>query len=331
MIIEKFPFIEAEGDNFQVGLAIGGQLKKQIGEYLAEQREQLGDRFEKVIAESTVSLAQVTIKYHKYIEELEGIAAGAQVPFIELFLANNREISGLGPPQPTRCTIIGIPTVDGYLIGHNEDWLPNKEKYLFMLDVKINGVRITGLSYCYELVGGSIAINNFGLIQAVNELLHYEGGGKPSGIPKNFIARAILDCRSLEQAESIIETIPRAGGFNHVLVQDKRLWNFETSARKFSVQKIRDMGYAHTNHYITEELRGLDRGTQESRERLTKVQSRLSKIKDTADIMELLSDRENPPICRENTNGSVIIDVRNKIIYVAYGQPTPEGYYQIEI
>lgn len=330
MQIKKFPIVKAKGTNYEVGFAIGFQLKTVISEYLVEQRKFLGNLLQQKILESELFLDQAEHYFPKFIEELRGMSEGANVNLKELILANFREISDLGPAQPTRCTILGIPGDNGYILGHNEDWLVDTEKYLYILDATINGVKITGLGYCYELIGGSVAINGYGLIEAVNELLHYEGGGKPTGVPKNFIARAILDCKTLQEAELIIQQIPRAGGFNHVVVYDNQLWNFETSARKFATQKIVNEAYVHTNHYVTPELMGLDRGTEESRSRLNKVKSQISTVKSISEIKNLLSDREEPSICRDNTIGSVIIDVKHKI-YVAYGKPSIDNYYEIAL
>lgn len=330
MATERFPVVKAKGSHYGVGFSIGRQFKLIIAEYLGQQHQQLGKGFAVAIAESAIHLAQVVRYFPAYIEELEGIASGAGVPFVELFLANDREIFGLGP-QSTRCTIVGVARNKGYLLGHNEDWLPGAGKYLYILDAEIEGMKIWGLNYCYELVGGAVAMNGHGLIQAVNELLHYDGIGRSLGVPKNFIARAILDCRTLEEAERIIVTIPRAGGFNHVVVIGSRLWNFETSARKFATEKISDRSYVHTNHYLTASLKGLDRGTRESKERLAKAQSLLGQTKTTIDMMRLLSNRATPAICRDNTIGSIVIDAPGGAIYVAVGQPTPDSYYQIKI
>lgn len=48
-------------------------------------------------------------------------------------------------------------------------------------------------------------------------------------------------------------------------------------------------------------------------------------------MKRILSDRNDPKICREGTIGSVIFDTFNKTNHIAYGQPTPESYYKISI
>lgn len=327
--MKQFPIVKASGSNYEVGVAIGKTMREKVKKVLANSQAIFKEDFQIRIQQSK-SYQQETLKHFpQYMEELHGIAKGAGVSFDELFLSNNREVADFNPfvLDPNHCTIVGIPNKDGYLLGHNEDWDASSLPLLYLLDATINGTRIFGLNYANNIIGDSIALNGYGLAQAVNELFHQDA---KLGVPKNFVARAILDCKTLEEAEEIMRTIPRAAGFNHVLVQEKRLWNIESSAKEHAIEKIEDEAYVHTNHYLTQ-LKRIDKGNEESRVRYTKVKKLLAGINSVGDMKRVLSDQSDPPVCRAGTIGSVIIDTGRKIAHIAYGQPTQEGYTEYSI
>ena len=287
--------------------------------FLTDNKKTFEKDFARYLEESRLFLIQTVKYFPQYIEELRGIADGAKVSFEELFLANNREVVDFDSEtiDPGHCTIIGIPKDNGYLVGHNEDWSKEALHELYIADVTIDGVKIFGLNYAHHIIGDSVAINGYGLIQAVNELKHED---EQVGVTKNFFARAILDCKTLEEAEELMQRIPRASGFNHVLVQGTRLWNIESSAKEFVIEKIDGQKYVHTNHYLTE-LKRIDKGNKESVIRYEKVKQLLSGIHTIDDIKRLLSDRTDPKICRDGTIGSVIFDPMTQTAHIAYGQP----------
>ncbi|MDO8452036.1 MAG: C45 family peptidase [bacterium] len=322
--LKQFPVVKASGSHYEVGVAIGQSLAKPIADLLRMNAFIFEESYENYLEEITPFLGQARTYFPKYIEELRGIANGAGVSFEELFLANNREVADYNPNllSGNHCTIIGIPVEHGYLVGHNEDWSQSARAFLYVLDAVIDGNHIFGLNYAHEIMGSSVGINGWGLVQAINELSHQ---GSQLGVPKNFIARAILDCRTLEEAERIMETIPRAAGFNHVLVAGQRLWNIESSATDYVIEKIAHSRYVHTNHYVTR-LRGIDPGNTESKNRYDKVSRGLPEIASVDDLIHMLSDRSEPVVCRPETIGSVIFDTAKKDAYVAFGQPVPESY-----
>lgn len=325
--MNQFPVVQARGSHYDVGYVIGKQLQTTIRKFIADNTKTFEKDFPRFLTESTLFFQQ-TIKYFpQYIEELRGIADGANVSLEELFLANNREVVDFDSESidPGHCTIVGIPKDKGYLVGHNEDWSMNALHQLYVADLTIDGVKIFGLNYAHHIIGDSVAVNGYGLVQAVNELSHED---EQLGIPKNFVARAMLDCKTLEEAQQLMQRIPRASGFNHVLVQGNRLWNIESSAKEFVIEKIEGQKYVHTNHYVTE-LKRIDKGNKESVARYEKAMRMLSDIGTVSDIKRLLSDTTEPRICRPSTIGSVIVDPSRHIIYIAYGKPSIDRYTQI--
>src|SRR5690606_14140046 len=129
------------------------------------------------------------------IEEMQGIADGAQVEFEDILLFNTREIYDLldeGREEDwDHCTIAATFNADGGLVGHNEDWDSEAQDELYILKAEINGLKLLALNYAGMLPGLSASMNGYGLVQCVNELHHTS---YQIGIPKVVLARAVLDC-----------------------------------------------------------------------------------------------------------------------------------------
>ncbi len=323
-IMKQFPIVRAEGSHYEVGVAIGKTMNEAIKRVITSSRAIFEKDFSTRIQQSKPFQQQARKYFPQYMDELRGIAEGADVSFDELFLSNNREVANFDPfiVDQYHCTIIGIPHQNGYFLGHNEDWDASSLSLLYILDATINGIKIFGLNYANNIIGDSVAVNGFGLVQAINELWQQDDR---LGVPKNFVARAVLDCKTLEDVENLMNTVPRAAGYNHVLIQGNRLWNIESSAKEYVIEKVEGGKYVHTNHYLTE-LKRLEKGNKESEARYKKVSNLLQNIHTVDDIKRVLSDRENPQICRPGTIGSVIFDMPNKVVHIAYGQPTLDTY-----
>ncbi len=329
----QFPIVHANGSHFEVGQAIGKQLKTHIIRLHKSNRIHYGAKFLNYLEQSK-PYQYITQKYFpEYMDEMRGIAQAADVPFDEYFLANNLEVANVDAIAHANfhCTIVGIPYKEGYILGHNEDAFAYAPADLYILDATISGTRIFGISYIDGIIGSSIATNGFGLTQAINELHNPE---KHEGVPRNFIARAVLDCKTLEDVEKLTHSIPRASGYNHVLTYGNRLWNIESTASNVEIEKVTQQKYVHTNHYITR-LKSLAPPVPPDDETITrynKVKQLLPFIETQEHIKQLLSNRNEPPICRINTIGSAIVDNTTKTVAIAYGQPTPDMYntYQLE-
>ncbi len=329
-MMKEFPIVRASGTHYEVGRAVGETMREPIVKLFSKIQLMHPDYFIRFRTQAE-ELLNVTKRYFPhYVDELRGLADGARISIDELFLSNGIELGYFGElVNADHCTVLGIPSGNGYLIGHNEDWQQDALEHLYILDATIEGIKIFGLAYDFvnTIIGDSIAVNQFGLVEAVNELHHSD---TQAGVPKAFIARVIIDCKTPEDAEMIIKTIPRRGGFNHLLVQGSRLWNIETSAKEFITEKREREKYVHTNHYLTE-LKRLDTGTITSVGRYGKAQSLLSTINTFEDIKRVLTDKVDPGICRPETIGSVIFDIPNKIAHIVYGQPTPESYVEYSL
>ena len=132
------PVIEAGGTHREVGLQIGEQCQPQIRAMLAQLREGLPAwaTWEAMLHHSNLYLAHSRAVYPQYVEELEGIADGAETPFEEIFLAMCEELweAAAWKRGCTDMAARGHATLDGStLIAHTNDLLPETEDNLVIL------------------------------------------------------------------------------------------------------------------------------------------------------------------------------------------------------
>lgn len=326
-MIKTFPYLEISGTNYEVGTAIGEMFRGKIQETIAKRKHYIRKYEEKRSQISRYAAAAKKIFPH-LVDELKGMADGGDVPFNDLFFHNCPEIydhtlewDREQAQTDEHCTIAVSCTQKGVLIGHNEDWTLDSMDELYVLKATIGETTILSLDYATFLLGSSAGINNWGLTQCINELRQTPA----IGIPKCFIARAVLDCKTLKEATNLIADIPRASGYNHVLAKENDAIDIEATAKSIDIEELKGQPYVHTNHSISKHTKKEEASASKSSlARYERANQLVRNNMTMEDMKKLLSDKENAlyPICRENiTIGSVIIEVREKIMHICHGAP----------
>lgn len=278
----------------------------------------------------------------KQWEELCGMAEGLDMPLEDVLLWNAR--GDLLHKTDDGCMTVALRHADGSRwIAHNEDGDP----FLTGLGrlVEIQSEDGPGFFFLYlpgSLPGHTFAANRAGLVQVVDNLRIMRGG---KGVPRMLLARAVLDCRSLDEAQALLNKMPRAGGFHHMLgaVGDERLLSIEATPERCSTQPVTTL-YGHTNHCIHFGARQTTQLiTTSSRERLERLDVLLLELHaqaESSQLLDILYDTEATlPMLRtdlrdpdgENTLASVIfrIDEQQCRVSVYNRERTP--CYQQEI
>ncbi len=327
--MKKFPYIEVAGSHRDIGHAIGETFQKQIKFYIQKRKTQIPHY--QTFLEKTYPYFTLTLQtFPQYMEELTAIAQAASVGVADYFFCNTREIYDIEEEKQNNkndhCTIAIANTPAGSIVGHNEDWISSSIDQLYVLKAKVNGITFLGLNYAMSLPGVSASINSYGLVQCINDLCEES----TIGVPKNFLARAILECRSLNEAESLIKQTQRASGFNHVLVQGNEIRNIEISGNDLDVQRMKHVTYVHTNHFMSHHMQQYE--TEKSPSSIFRYERAHELIRTVASVEQmksLLRDTTNTqyPICRSDaTIGSVIIEPSKRIVHVCYGPPCKGEY-----
>ncbi len=191
----------------------------------------------------------------------------------------------------------------------------------YLLKAEINGIKFITLAAKTLLAGDSAGMNTFGLCQCINEL-HSES---KVGVPKNFVARAILESKSLNAAEELIRNTPKASGFNHVLVQGHEVRNVEIAGAKIGVSSYINQPFVHTNHYLSPALQKFENfktiNSVERYERASHLTNMGMTVKDMILLLQDHRNEENPICSHDFTLGALVFDLPKKEAYVCYGTP----------
>jgi len=338
-MIRTFPYLEIKGTHTEIGHAVGEMFRGKIQETI-EDRQKMIPHYKLYRTKSEKYANAAENAYPQLMEEMKGMAEGAQVPFIDLFFHNCPEAYDKElllewdreqAETEEHCTIAVGFNDNGAIIGHNEDWGIESLDELYILKATIGETTFLGLNYATSLPGTSAAMNNWGLVQCINELYQETN----IGVPKCFISRAILESKTLGEALKTILNTKRASGYNHLLVQGDDVWDIEIAGHDIDIQKFDKTPYTHTNHCISKHMKEYQLfATKSSIARFERSRELVQPEMSFSDMKHLLSDTNNEkyPICRENvTIGSVIIEPKSFTVHICYGLPSTGTFIPYEV
>lgn len=217
------PVIYTRGTHYDVGYDVGRTFASLIHSLL-EIYGNLNDIY--IPAYNTIegkkayddTLESVKKNFPQYIEELQGTADGAKVPFYKLFLLHMDDITPkacgrIGNKEAVGCSTVCVNQENAEVLGHTEDALSEILNHFYIVSAHIIsdesrgrwGVKeekFSSLCYAGHLPGYTMGYNHHGLVFSVNTLsaLWLE----PGKTPRHFITRALLGAENLEQAHKII-------------------------------------------------------------------------------------------------------------------------------
>ena len=346
MANNSIPMIEARGETYrEVGKQIGVQVKPQIQSMLAYLREHVPDGFTwaQLLSHSQDYLAPGRAIYPQYIEELEGIAEGAEVSFEDIFVSMCEEL--WESPVLHGCTDMaarGRATLDGTtLIAHTNDLSLSSESRLVILKIQV-GDEPEILAVSPGGVAISAGYNSAKLSLTGNQL---DSNDVRPGVPRLLVVRAILGSRTLSEAMTHCLLPQRASSYNNVLADASgEVYSMEGSATDLEAIYIEKDVMAHANHYIAPAMRRfeLDRSTNANsiiRYNRAEYLLRENYGKLTPDLFrKLLADHAGYPtsICKHGLESftvfSIIIQVETLKAWIGRGFACEAEYveYQLE-
>ena len=295
-------------DNYDLGLKTGELLESITRSSLEKRKKKVNW---KAKTENAKKYLEVTNKFFpQYIEEINGYAVASHISFEDLWtLMTDVEMS---QDNPEKCT--SFVTRNGKIISHNEDWEKDSENDICVLKKTLKNITLLELYYYNTLGGVSISVNSHGYVQAINTLDHTDS---QIGVPRNIIARWLSETKDIEKDYKKLILIPRANGYNHVIVNRESVWNLECTASQQILLKP-PHPFIHTNHCLSEKLIPF-----EKTEHLTHTFQRYEKAKSLVknkmlmeEIMKVngdISEGSRASIMNERTIAKMIIDLKNKI------------------
>lgn len=341
--------IEVKGEPCERGRQQGEGARPQILRALNLYREILAQEM-KMTWKEGLREARKFLPYSEealphFVEELRGIAEGADVSFEDVWTLNCYEGLAYSRQEVWGCTSVAVRndhTADGHvLLAHNEDWnsVDRDNVYLVRATPKDRPAFI-GMTYGPLLV--NIGLNAEGIGVAIDSVYPTD---VRVGVPRVVCSRAVLNARTIGEAIRVCVPKLRAGGYSYLLADaNGELYSVETSATTHDILYGEEGWLAHTNHYLSPKMQALEEpgtyaGTHVRLNRARRLlQAQLGKVT-VESLQTLLRDHVNWPdsICthedpadspyeRGLTLVSLVMDLTGRVMWAAPGPPC-EGEY----
>jgi len=276
------------------------------------------------------------------VEQVRGMADGAEQPFLDLFFANAfEEVYGIielrtrsGVPIE-RCTDVVLRSSESTLLGHNEQWYVGDDGAVgIVLDVSDDGPAVLA-----PVVAGTlplVGLNEFGGAFGTMSLTAHD---ERAGIPRALIAREVLDARDPDDAFARANPDGRAGGYSYLCAfPGGRTCAIETTATTAARIAVTE----HTNHALDVTVASASCDPSPgSRSRLDRAQSLAANLAPTlAGMTSLLADHcaDGQDICvhpdpADGDEGatilfSMICESETLSMWLAPGHPCTEPFKQ---
>jgi len=348
------PLVRVSGNHREMGRQIGEACRKQVQHGVENGRNLVADAYQQL--ELTWAGAQIQARkylpfaqerYPQYVDELMGIAEGADVIFEDLVVINAMEAVTMDALHLTRCTSMAVNderTADGHvLLAHNEDWVPEDEDDVFIILANPKHDP-PFLAMTYGGLLPNIGFNAYGIAQLCDSV--YPNDSR-IGTPRTVVSRAVLASKTPDEAIRHMLSAQRAAGYNHMLVHESgELYSVEVSARRFGILYGDDGYIVHTNHYLSENMQQVEREPEDlvaSRIRYFRALRMVKRQEEQHTIKTLQSiqrdhvnfsnsicnhsiDASNP-LDREKTVNAMVIDLTAREMHIAWGNPCENPYH----
>jgi isopenicillin-N N-acyltransferase like protein len=347
------PLIEVSGTHREMGNQIGEACRNQVQHsvenarvLIAQSYDQLELTWDGALIQARKYLPFAEERYPQYVDEMRGVAEGANVGFDEIVTLNTMEAVTTDALHLTRCTSMAVNeerTADGHVLAaHNEDWVPEDEDDVYVISARPQE-EPPFLAMTYGGLLPNVGLNANGIAQLIDSV--YPSDSR-IGIPRLVVARAILSSRRISGAIGRALIPHRAAGYNHLLVHDSgEMYSIEVSARRFEILHGTDGYMVHTNHYLAQNMKEIESDPEElisSRVRyfralrlLRQNQSHSIKSlqviqKDHVNIPNSICNHNiegTDPLDREKTICAMVIDVTTREMHISWGNPCQNIYH----
>jgi isopenicillin-N N-acyltransferase-like protein len=324
-----FPVIKIQGTAEDRGRQHGALLKERVHRTVEFYKNQFLQPQEQILRIAGQFRKSTKAFQEDLYLEIEALARAAEVDSLWIYALNGRtELLNLNPME---CTTLAFRKQS--LMGQNWDWDSEIEELAVILDIeKEDGHRI--LTMTEPGMIGKIGMNNCGIGVCLNFMTveNYE----PYGAPLHVLLRAILDSKSLNEAQSLIESHLR-GKIGNILISDSNAESvdIELAGDEFFSIPVEDL-FVHTNHFLTR----IDYDLMlfpNTLGRYNRAKELLSLLVDPSitSMKDILKDRGNGkyPICRKRfshpwltddtsiTVTSIVMDLKKLQFHITRGNP----------
>ncbi|RFU27348.1 hypothetical protein B7463_g9006, partial [Scytalidium lignicola] len=267
-----------------------------------------------------------------YVEEMQGVADGAKIPFEDVLAVNVRTEISFGAFNDG-CTSLSWTSDSASILAQNWDWEYAQQANLVHLNIhqsekpSIEMITEAGII-------GKIGMNSAGVGVCLNALK--AKGCNFDKLPVHLALRAALDSTSCLMA---VATLEKAGvaAAGHILIADaKGGLGLECSSVDIVRLEMEQGVVTHSNHFIAPHAEGVNEVVMisDTTDRLARIR-KLIKINESGgpkvEVVErMLEDEEGSPnsICRSSAGDwlvqtlfSIVMDLGERRGHVRVGKP----------
>lgn len=362
-----FPHVRVQGSARERGRQYGEQARDRVRTSAAAYRDVFGHyagwQWDRVLQEARAFREPIASFNSAYVEEMEGIAEGANLSFDDVLAMNVRtEVMFAAKARLAKeelravaqCSAFAVSadaSADGHtLVGQNWDWLLHSFDTVVVLEVQQDG----GPDFVTVVEAGLLAktgFNSSGVGVATNALVTNDDLGRP-GIPYHVALRGLFDSENLVDALDALQRASRSSSANYLVgAVGGQAVDIEAAPGDFSrlfLEFPSDGVMLHTNHFISTKFDRIDVSLWAMPDsafrfdRLTREVAKLEKLSVGA-FQGLLADHASYPsgICchpdvrmdlydQGATVASVIMDLDDRVMWLADGQPCSHPYREID-
>jgi len=327
------------------GEAAGGIIKNTLGIYKELFHENTGYTWDKITSLLDPYIAKTKAFAPDLMDEIQGIATGANLLFKDIFALNARsEIMFDFNIYTDECSaLVALPKSTGNnstLLAQNWDWKKEIESCQVILKIRQREDIPSIVTFTEAGQLSKIGMNSAGIGLVVNNL---SADRSCIGIPWIFISRKILESSRLTQAMGCLLGSPKGHSMNFLIAhEDGEAVDIETSCVENHVIFPKENFMAHTNHYIAPCSGFKDMKTGDYNPstyiRLHRIEKLLSQIDGNVDVKAVQgifkdhfdhpfsvcvhdSDEFSPAIQASKTCLSIVMDFSQKTIFYSRGNP----------
>ena len=244
--MSEFPRITISGEPFERGQQHGRQLAAEIAKSIEFYASIFALTEDEIMRYADHFREKIDAFEPAYGEEMDGIAQGAGIDPRWIVALNARtEILSRAPGASNECTAVYFS--EPSILGQNWDWGRALEPLAVLMKIQRPDGHIIFM-FTEPGIIGKIGMNSSGLGVCLNILTL---GQLLDGLPVHIILRAVLDCKSLAQVDSLLAR-HGAGKASNIMVADAGGNGFDVEFCGETSYRIEPAGnyLLHTNHYL---------------------------------------------------------------------------------
>lgn len=312
----QFPYIKYQSgkSSKEWGLSHGEEYKAAIKE-LAEIRRGLMLAKNPALSRKLDEMAHEQLEFSRkfaphLVQEIEGIAMGADLTLTDLVILNNyTDFRDISLPEEG-CSTVHIQTPSEVLSGQTWDMHRSAKNYMCLVHVPATDLHSAQL--VLTLVGcvGLMGVNTHNGLIGVNNI---NTKNAKTGLIWPVLVRKALEARSLGEMRSTLLSAPVTSGHNYLISSPEGGEHLEItpvlSETVGALSRGQVGGIFHTNHCLGYEVEKLeDKASMSSTtfKRYELLSKKTYKVTDLTDFKHLLTDHDEFPmsICSHYESGA---------------------------